>query len=172
MSVRSGSAASVALAVLLLGGGGAFALSNLDPGLASQLGIPVATGPEYTKLDQSATVGEVRVTLARAALTHQKAVIGYTYDRPVERTDGRSGRLLSLTSREGDSFRAFAVDKLAQGVKDGAIHGSTVMYFAVERLADTSQDRHLRLKLTPCDESHANYPDEAAVFDLILPLQH
>jgi len=164
-------AAAILLGVLLLSGGGAFALSRLDPGLAKQLGIPVATGPEYTELEITHTVGDVTITLSRAALTTKKAIIGYTYEVPSDGSDGAGICPLTLTSGEGDTFRAFAVDQLGQGVKDGVAHGSTVMYFAVEHLASGDQERHLHLVLTPCDVSHANYPDKAVAFDFALPLQ-
>lgn len=161
-------AAVTFLAVLLLSGGGAYALSQLDPGLAKQLGIPVATGPEYTKLEITHTVGDTPVTLSRAAFTTKKVIIGYTYDVPNQGEAGTGICALALTSREGDTFQEFAEDHLGQGLTGGVAHGSTVMYFNVVHLAAGSQDRHLLLTLHPCEGPLAS---NAVAFEFTVPLQ-
>jgi len=163
-------AASVALVALVaIAGGGAFAISRIDPGLAFQLGIPVATGPEYTKLEVTHTVADRTITVSRAAFTAEKVIIGYTYNYPADSAFSGGICALSLTSDKADSFREFAEDDLGQGANNGVAHGSRVMYFAVERLDSSRQDRHLRLTLHPCEGPSAS---EAVAFDFTLPVQH
>jgi hypothetical protein len=162
-------AASIALVALVaIAGGGAFAISRIDPGLAFQLGIPVATGPEYTKLEVTHAVADRTITVSRAAFTKEKAIIGYTYDYPADSAFSGGICVLSLTSDKADSFREFAEDDLGQGANNGVAHGSRVLYFAVERLDSSHQDRHLRLTLHPCEGPGAS---EAVVFEFALPLQ-
>jgi len=147
--------------------GGAFAISRIDPGLAFQLGVPVATGPEYTKLEVTHTVADRTITVSRAAFTKEKVIIGHTYDYPADSQFSVGICVLSLTSDKADSFREFAEDDLGQGVSNGVAHGSTVLYFAVERLDASRQDRHLRLTLHPCEGPRAS---EAVAFDFALPV--
>ena len=162
-------AASIALVALVaIAGGGAFAISRMDPGLAFQLGIPVATGPEYTKLEVTHTVADRTITVSRAAFTKEKVIIGYTYDYPADSTLSGGICVLSLTSDKADTFREFAEDDLGQGANNGVAHSSRVMYFAVERLDRSHQERHLRLTLHPCEGPSAS---EAVAFDFTLPVQ-
>jgi hypothetical protein len=162
-------AASIVLvAVLLVAGGGAFAISRIDPGLAFQLGIPVATGPKYTKLEVTHTVADRTITVSRAAFTREKVIIGYTYDYPADSPTSVGICALSLTSDKADSFREFAEDDLGQGANHGVAHGSRVLYFAVERLDSSNQDRHLRLTLHPCEGPGASEP---VAFDFTLSVQ-
>ena len=168
-ALRALIAASIALVALVaIAGGGAFAISRIDPGLAFQLGIPVASGPEYTKLEVIHTVADRTITVSRAAFTVEKVIIGYTYDYPADSAFSGGICVLSLTSDKADSFREFAEDDLGQGANNGVAHGSTVLYFAVDRLDDTRQDRHLRLTLHPCEGPSAS---EAVAFDFTLPVQ-
>jgi hypothetical protein len=162
-------AASIAfVALVAITGGGAFAISWIDPGLAFQLGIPVATGPEYTKLEITHRVGDRTITVSRAAFTAEKVSVGYTYDFPADSTDSSGICALSFTSDQTDSFREFAEDQLGQGVSNGVAHGSVVMYFALERLDSSRQDRNLRLILHPCEDPGAS---ETVAFDFTLPVQ-
>jgi hypothetical protein len=168
-ALRALSAAAIVFAALLLvAGGGAYAISRIDPGLAFQLGIPVATGPEYTKLEVTHTVADRTITLSRAAFTREKVIIGYTYDYPADSRFSGGICALSLTSDKADSFREFAEDDLGQGANNGVAHGSRVMYFAVERLDSSHQNRHLRLTLHPCEGPGAS---ELVAFDFTLPVQ-
>lgn len=155
-------------ALLLVAGGGALAISRIDPGLAFQLGIPVATGPEYAKLEVTHMVGDRTITVSRAAFTNEKVIIGYAYDYPADSPFSAGICVLSLTSDKADSFREFAEDDLGQGANNGVAHGSRVMYFAVERLDSSRQDRHLRLTLHPCEGPGAS---ELVAFDFTLPVQ-
>jgi hypothetical protein len=167
--LRTFIAASIVFAALLIvAGGGAFAISRIDPGLAFQLGIPVATGPEYTKLEVTHTVADRTITISRAAFTREKVIIGYTYDYPADSAFGVGICALSLTSDRADSFREFAEDDLGQGANHGVAHGSRVLYFAVERLDSSNQDRHLRLTLHPCEGPGAS---AFVAFDFTLPVQ-
>jgi hypothetical protein len=161
-------AAVIVLALLAFSGGTAFAIAQLDPGLAFQLGIPVASGAHYTSLDLSQTVGDTKVTLSRAAFTSKKVIIGYTYDIPVQSKQNGVVCALSLTSSEGDTFREFAQDNLPGGDKNGISHGSVVMYFAVDHLQGNQQTRHLHLLMHLCESSQ---PIDPVAFDFILPLQ-
>jgi hypothetical protein len=161
--------ASIVFATLLLvAGGGAYAINRIDPGLKFQLGIPVASGPEYTKLEVTHTVADRTITVSRAAFTREKVIIGYTYDYPADSPFSVGICALSLTSDKADNFREFAEDDLGQGANNGVAHGSRVMYFAVERLDSSRQDRHLRLTLHPCEGPSAS---EAVAFDFTLPVQ-
>lgn len=159
------SAAMALLALVVFSGGAAFAITHLDPGLRFQLGVPAATGPTYTNLNVTHAVGDSTVTLAKAAFTSKKVIIGFTYDQP-------AGDIavcpVSLTSREGDTFRAIVVDTLPEGVKGGVAHSSVVVYFSVVHLQGSQQERHMRLMLQPCDSSRTG--DEVA-FDFTVPLQ-
>jgi hypothetical protein len=157
-------AAVVILAAVVITRGGAFALSKIDPGLAFQLGIPVATGPEYTTLQITRVVADRTVTLSRASLTTKQAIIGYTYDLSPQSAGAAPLCARSLTSREGDTFKEFAEDHIGEGA-----HGSTVMYFSVVHLAAGQQDRHLHLVLHPCEGPSV---DADAAFDFTLPLQN
>ncbi|MGZ3714500.1 MAG: DUF4179 domain-containing protein [Ktedonobacterales bacterium] len=161
-------AALIVVALLVLSGGTAFAIAQLDPGLAFQLSIPVASGPHYTSLDLSQTVGDSKVTLSRAAFTSKKVIIGYTYDIPVQSKQDGTVCALSLTSSEGDTFREFAGDNLPGENKNGMSHGSVVMYFTVDHLQGNQQTRHLHLLMHLCDSSQ---PADPVAFDFTVPLQ-
>jgi hypothetical protein len=154
--------------VLLVAGGGAFAISRIDPGLAFQLSIPVATGPEYTKLEVTHTVADRTITVSRAAFTSEEVIIGYTYDYPADSSFSAGICVLWLTSDKADSFREFAEDDLGQGDSNGVAHDSRVLYFAVERLDSSRQDRHLRPTLYPCEGPGAS---ELVAFEFTLPVQ-
>lgn len=161
-------AALVVLALLVFSGGTVFAIEQLDPGLAFQLSIPIASGPHYTNLDLSQTVGDTKVTLSRAAFTSKKVIIGYTYDIPAQSKQDEAICALSLTSSEGDTFREFAEDHLPEGNKNGISHGSVVMYFDVKHLQGNQQTRHLHLLMHPCDSTQVGDP---VAFDFTVPLQ-
>ncbi len=161
-------AALIVLALLVFSGGTVFAIEQIDPGLASQLSIPVASGPHYTILDLSQTVGDTTVTLSRAAFTSKKVIIGYTYATPVQTQHDGTVCALSLTSSEGDTFHEFAGDNLPEGTTNGMRHGSVVMYFAVDHLQGDKQTRHLHLVMHPCDSTQQV---DSVVFDFTLPLQ-
>jgi len=162
-------AASVAFASLLLvAGGGAFAISRIDPGLAFQLGIPVATGPDYTRLAVTHIVAERTITISRAAFTQEEVIIGYTYDYPADSQFNAGICVLSLTSDKADSFSEYAEDDLGQGANNGVAHGSRVLYFAVERLDSSPHERQLRLTLHPCEGPGAS---DLVAFDFTLPVQ-
>ena len=162
-------AALVALALLVFSGGTVFAIEQLDPGLAWQLHLPVASGPQYTSLELSHTIGDTNVTLSKAAFTSKKAIIGYTYDIPVQSNQDGVVCALSLTSSEGDTFREYAGDYLPGETKNGIEHGSVVMYFAVEHLQSDQQARHLHLLMHLCGSSQ---PADPVAFDFTLPLQN
>jgi hypothetical protein len=169
-------AAAVAIALLaaLLTGGAAFALSTLDPGLAFQLGVPIATGPEYTHLNVTGTVGDTTITLSRAALTHQTAIIALTYDRPQDVSTDHTDHIchMALTSSEGDTFNPMAMDMLPGTAQNGGVHGSTVLYFKVRHLQDMQTERHLRLLLQACSPSGDGDPTGVDIpFEFTLPLQ-
>lgn len=157
-------AAVAMLVAVVITGGGVFALSKVDPGLAFQLGIPVATGPEYTTLTITRVVGDRIVTLSRASLTTKQAIIGYTYDLSPQSMGDMPLCARSLASREGDTFTEFAEDHMGEGS-----HGSTVMYFSVVHLASGSYNRHLHLVLHPCEGPDV---DADVAFDFTLPLQN
>jgi hypothetical protein len=168
-ALRALIAASMVFAVLVaITGGGAFAISQIDPGLAFQLGIPMASGPEYTKLEVTHTVADRTITVSRAAFTKEQVMIGYTYDYPADSAFSAGICVLSLTSDQADAFREIAEDDLGQGANNGVAHGSRVLYFAVERLDDSRQDRSLRLTLHPCEGPSAS---EAIAFDFTPPMQ-
>lgn len=157
-------AAVVMLAAFVITGGGALALSKIDPGLAFQLGIPVAADPTYTSLEITRVVGDRTVTLSQASLTTKQAIIGYTYDLSPQSSGATPLCARSLTSREGDTFNEFAEDHMGEGS-----HGSTVMYFSVVHLATDHTDRHLQLILHPCEGPDV---DADVAFDFTLPLQN
>lgn len=161
-------AALILLAFLVFSGGTALAIAQLDPGLAFQLGIPVASGPHYIRLDLSQTVGDTKVTLSRAAFTSKKVIIGYTYDTPLQSKQGGTVCALSLTSSEGDIFREFAGDHLPGENKNGMSHGSVVMYFAVDHLQGNQQTRHLHLLMHMCESTQ---PADPVAFDFTVPLE-
>lgn len=161
-------AALILLALLVFSGGTAYAITQLDPGLAFQLSIPVASGPHYTRLDLSQTVGDTTVTLSRAAFTSKKVIIGYTYDTPIQTKHDGTVCALSLTSSEGDTFHEFAGDHLPEGTTNGMSHGSVVMYFAVDHLQGNQQTRHLHLLMHMCDSSQSVDP---VAFDFTVPVQ-
>lgn len=161
-------AALIVLTLLVFSGGTVFAIEQIDPGLRFQLSIPVASGPHYTSLDISQTVGDSKVTLSRAAFTSKKVIIGYTYDTPVQSKQDGIVCALSLTSSEGDTFREFAGDNLPGEDKNGMSHGSVVMYFAVDHLQGNQQTRHLHLLMHMCDSTQ---PADPVAFDFTVPLQ-
>jgi hypothetical protein len=113
-------------------------------------------------------LGDRTITVSRAAFTKEKVIIDYMYDYAAASQFNVGICVLSLTSDKADSFREFAEDQLGQGASNGVTYGSTVLYFAIERLDSSPQDRHLRLTLHPCEGPGAS---EAVTFDFTLPVQ-
>jgi hypothetical protein len=164
-------AAIVVLGLLVISGVGAFAFGRV--GLPWRLGVPTATGPTYTTLNNTHTVGDRTINLSRGAFTTKQVIIGYTYAYPA--TSITSGDIagicsLSLMSDHIDSFTYTGVniDVVSQGVKNGVAHGSEELWFDVTQLESSRESRHLRLTLHRCE---GPYESEAVAFDVTLPIQ-
>lgn len=174
-------AALVLLALLVFSGGAAFAFGGttitLPGGLRFILITPreAASQLQYTRLDLTHPVGNMQVTLTRAAFTKKNLTIDYTYATQTPSTQDGTVCALSLTSSEGDTFTQVAGATPPTGDTSSTSrrnHGSGQLFFAPEHLNSTQQSRDLHLLLQLCGSSTSSTHAVAPVaFDFALPLQ-